>query len=264
MLSVLIITKDEEVHIKRLIDNVKDLADEIIILDSYSNDKTVEIAEKEQCKIYKNKFVNFSKQRNYLFNKCKIKSEWSLILDADEYLSENLKIEIKKTIKNTKFDAFNLKRRLIWKGEWVKRGYYPVWLLRLGRTKMLSCDENAVNEHIKCLSNNISSLKNDFYNHNLKNEKEWFKKHFIYAEFEKDRYFKDNENLKKRLMWNKAPIIIRPFLLIFFRIFFQLIFLDGIKAFQYHLYHSLIYKLIIDYKILIAFLKNEKFNTKHK
>ena len=84
---------------------------------------------------------------------------------------------------------------------------------------MLSCDENAVNEHIKCLSNNISSLKNDFYNHNLKNKKDLFKKHFIYAEFEKDRYFKDNETLKKRLIWNKAPIIIRPFLLIFLEFF---------------------------------------------
>ena len=61
--------KDEEVHIKRLIDNVKDLADEIIILNSYSNDKTVEIAEKEQCKIYKNKFVNFlNNETIYLIN----------------------------------------------------------------------------------------------------------------------------------------------------------------------------------------------------
>ncbi len=262
MLSVLIITKNEEIHLGRLIKNVKDLADEIIILDSFSSDQTIEIAKRENCTVFQNEFKNFSSQRNYLFKNCKIKNEWSLILDADEYLSNDLKNEIKQTIRNTKFDAFKFKRRLIWKNKWIKRGYYPIWLLRLGRTKTLFCDENIVNEHIQCKTNKVSDLKNDFFNHNLKNEKEWFKKHLIYAEFEKNRYFIKNEITKKRILWNKIPIILRPFLLFFYRFFIQLIFLDGLRGFQYHLYHSLIYKLIIDYKILIAVIKNEKFNTK--
>ena len=90
-------------------------------------------------------------------------TEWLFVLDADEYLMEPLE-KIRKTISNTDMDAF-IKRRFYWQGKWIKRGYYPTWLLRLGRAGMITCDERPINEHIICQSNKTGKLQEDFVDH---------------------------------------------------------------------------------------------------
>ena len=249
MISALIITKNESIHLQRLINNLSDLTNEIIILDSYSTDSTKEIAIKNNCKFFQRTFDNFSNQRNYLIKNIEIKNEWIIFIDADELLSDDLKNEIKEKIKDTSFNCYYIKRRFIWKNKWLKRGYYPKWFLRIGKKNDLYCDYNPVNEHLLSKSQNFSYLNHDFINHNLEDNDHWFKKHLVYAEFEKDRYF-NKETSEKRKLWNKLPLIIRPFMLLFYRLFINCIFLDGIKALEYHFYHSFIYKMIIDYKIL--------------
>lgn len=249
MISTLIITKNEEVHLQRLINNVRNISNEIIILDSFSTDKTKEIAIKNNCKFFQRSFDNFSNQRNYLLNNCDTKNKWVLFLDGDELLTPELVNEIKETIDKTSFDSFYIKRRFIWKGKWIKRGYYPKWFLRLGKKNYIYCDKNPVNEHILSKNNNVGYLKHDFLNQNLNENVHWFKKHLVYAEFEKDRYF-SKEDSKKRRIWNKLPLFIRPFILILYRFLINLVFLDGIRAIEYHIYQSFIYKMVIDYKIL--------------
>ena len=101
-----------------------------------------------------------------------------------------------------------------------------------------------------CLSKKVGRLSEDFIDYNLKDTKKWFNKHLIYAEMEADRYFVDNEIKKKRLIWNKLPLFFRPFLLLFYRLILKMSFLDGLYAIQYHLYHDLVYRMIIDIKIL--------------
>ena len=249
MISTLIITKNEEIHLQRLIDNVKNISNEIIILDSYSTDKTKEIALDNKCKFFQRTFDNFSNQRNYLLNNFNIKNEWILFMDGDELLTSDLIDEIKDTIDKTSFDCFFIKRRFIWKDKWIKRGYYPRWFLRLGKKNQIYCDNNPVNEHLLSKNNNVGYLKHDFVNQNLNENTHWFKKHLIYAEFEKDRYF-SHEISKKRRIWNRLPLFFRPFILIIYRFLINLVFLDGLRAIEYHFYHSFIYKMIIDYKIL--------------
>lgn len=254
---LLIISYNEELNIKYLLDNCSNFVDDIFILDSYSEDKTLEIAKLYTKNIFFNKFRNFYEQRNYLLNIVRKKipkddNTWFLILDCDEYLSNELKIEIKKSIKNSKYDGFYIKRRFIWKNKWIKYGgYYPLKLLRLIRSNNISLDKRIVNEHYLCNSNNTSELMNDFFDHNRKPLYNWFKKHINYARFESKMYF-SNFNVKtpKMKKWDKLPLLLRPFLLFFYRIFLKLGFLDGFFALFYHFLHSLVYRLLIDFYIL--------------
>ena len=102
------IAKNEEKNIAKSLDGVKDLADEIIVVDSGSTDKTVEIAQSCGAKIFKREFDSFSKQKNYALSLAS--NEWVLHLDADEVLSKELKQEIRRTLENTDCDGFFLIR----------------------------------------------------------------------------------------------------------------------------------------------------------
>lgn len=96
MLSSVILTKNEEKLIKDCIESIKDISDEIVVIDSDSKDQTAEIAKKLGAKVYNHNFVDFSRQRN--FSLTKVSNPWILFIDADERLSPKLKEEIRKAI----------------------------------------------------------------------------------------------------------------------------------------------------------------------
>jgi glycosyltransferase involved in cell wall biosynthesis len=104
--SVYIICKNEEKHIKRVLESVKDFS-EIIIVDSGSSDKTLEIATLYTNKIYHQDWMGFAKQKEYARSLCS--NEWVLNLDADEELTLELKNEIMKTIEENIIDGLNIK-----------------------------------------------------------------------------------------------------------------------------------------------------------
>ncbi len=104
--SVYIICKNEEKHIKRVLESVKDFS-EIIIVDSGSSDKTLEIATSYTNKIYHQGWMGFAKQKEYARSLCS--NEWVLNLDADEELTIELKNEIINTIEENKIDGLNIK-----------------------------------------------------------------------------------------------------------------------------------------------------------
>lgn len=248
-LVLAVITKNEEIHLERLLKNVKKIVSAIYIVDSYSTDNTAKIAKKYNSKFFRRKFDNFSNQRNYCISKIPKKFDWILFLDADEYLSTNLKKEIVDAINSNKFDAYKMKRRFIFEKTWIKRGYYPKWFIRIGRNGFLKCDKKKINEHLLCKSKKIGKLKNDFYDQNLNTREYWIKKHDQYSEFESERYFKKETNIN-RIIWNFLPLILRPLILFFFRIIIKMSFLDGISAIKYHFLHDLYYRLLIDVKIV--------------
>ena len=131
-LAVVILTYNEEVNIAQALASVVGWADEIHILDSLSTDRTIEIALQYGSHISQNKFVDYAKQRNHALEHLPIRSEWVFFLDADEWLPEALKQEISALIaSDPQENGFYIKWRLIWMGRWIRRGYYPSWILRL-------------------------------------------------------------------------------------------------------------------------------------
>jgi len=135
-LSVVIIALNEEDRIEEALESCSGIADEIVVIDGYSTDKTVEIAEKYGAKIYMNPFSDFGSQKNFALDKAK--NQWVLNLDADERVSGTLEKEIRhlkqKPDNEIDADGFLIKRKTFYLGRWIKHsGWYPDRKLRLFR-----------------------------------------------------------------------------------------------------------------------------------
>lgn len=268
-LAVIILTYNEEANIAQALNSVTGWANEIFILDSFSADQTLEIARQHGCQIAQNKFENYAKQRNHALDNLPICSEWVLFLDADEWLSDALKQEIFDLIATSPAEnGFYIKRRLIWMGRWIHRGYYPTWILRLFRHGKGRCEDRAVNEHF-IVEGQVGYLRNDFTDENRKGLTDWIAKHNGYATREAQEllnmrttqgYQEINAHLfgtqaqRKRWLryriWNNLPPLIRPFFYFFYRYILAGGFLDGREAFIYHFLQALWYPILIDIKYL--------------
>lgn len=133
-ISVVIISFNESLQIGRCLDSVKDLADEIIVVDSFSTDDTVQIAQSKGALIFQNPFEGHIQQKNYALTKARF--DYILSLDADEALDENLKNSILFVKSNWNRDAYYCNRFNNYCGYWVKYcGWYPDRKLRLFNKK---------------------------------------------------------------------------------------------------------------------------------
>ncbi len=155
-ISGLVITFNEEKNIDACLRSLFKVCDEVIVIDSESTDKTVEIARKAGAKVYLQPFLGDGLQRNYGLQYCK--NDWVLNLDADERLEADA-IETIKHLKleNTKFDAFEFKRKSLYKKKWIKCcGWYPDYVRRLFNRQKTKFKDIPV--HTKILSTNLKRL----------------------------------------------------------------------------------------------------------
>ena len=289
-ITVIILTYNEEIHIERAIKNVKKISDQIFIVDSYSNDKTIAIAKTNGAKIYKNKFINYSKQFKWALKNLPIKSKWVMRLDADEYLEDNLLKEIKRKLPHLSNDitGINLKRKHIFMGKWIKYGgRYPVTLLRLWRNNCADIEDRWMDEHMFLKKGRSVTFKYNFADHDLKNLNFWINKHNKYATREaidilikkfKISAKKTNLNTKnstlevsykrfiKEVIFNKTYFGFKSLLYFLYRYFFLLGFMDGKRGFIYHILQGFWYRFLVEAKVLeiesgIKNLKDKKTIT---
>ena len=273
-ISLIILTYNEEIHIERLLKNISDWAEEIFIVDSFSTDKTLEIAKKYGTKIFQHKFENQAQQFNWALDNIKIKNDWILRLDADEYLTEELKQEISEVLFNIRtsdvlnidITGFYIKRRVYFMGRWIKHGgYYPTWILRLFKKGKARSEQRQMDEHIVLLEGKVGKLKNDFIDDNKKDLTWWIEKHNNYASREANE--KMNYELKimnnegkiegqagrKRWLKNnfyyKMPMFLRACMYFCYRYFFRLGFLDGKEGLIFHFLQGFWYRFLVDAKI---------------
>jgi glycosyltransferase involved in cell wall biosynthesis len=129
-LSVVIITLNEEKNIGRCIESVKSVADEIVVVDSLSTDKTKEISEGLDARFIEQKFLGYVEQKNFALKACQY--DYVLSLDADEALDEELKKEILKVKNNFSATGYKFNRLTGYNGEWIRHcGWYPDAKIRL-------------------------------------------------------------------------------------------------------------------------------------
>jgi glycosyltransferase involved in cell wall biosynthesis len=129
-LSVVIITRNEEKNIARCIDSIKDIADEILVIDSFSTDTTEEICKHKGAKFIQHAFQGHIEQKNYALQQTAYPNVLSL--DADEALDETLKKSIAEVKESWKLDGYEMNRLSNYCGTWVKHcGWYPDRKLRL-------------------------------------------------------------------------------------------------------------------------------------
>ncbi len=158
-LSVVIITFNEEKNIDRCITSVKDIADEIVVVDSFSTDKTPEICKKHKVKFIQHKFDGYTEQKNLANAKAKFPLVFSL--DADEAPDETLKNEITHLKENPDAQGYSMNRLTNYCGKWIRHsGWYPdkklrLWDIRHGEWsgsyihEKVSMRDGAVIRHLK-------------------------------------------------------------------------------------------------------------------
>jgi len=147
-ISATIITYNEEKNIERCLKSLQGVVEEIIVVDSYSTDKTIEICNKYNAKVFQNAFNGYSQQKNFATSK----SSFDLILslDADEAISEKLKTSILEVKNNWKYNAYNFNRITNFCGNWIKHGgWYPDKQLRLWDKNWGDWNKSKIHEKIE-------------------------------------------------------------------------------------------------------------------
>jgi (heptosyl)LPS beta-1,4-glucosyltransferase len=140
-ISVVINTLNEEKNLPRALASIKGFADEVVVVDMKSDDKTAEIAKKAGAKVYQHKRIGYVEPaRNYAVSKTT--GEWILILDADEQAPKALIKELKKIVQKPKADYYRLPRKNIIFGKWIKHSrWWPDYNIRFFRKEFVSWSE---------------------------------------------------------------------------------------------------------------------------
>jgi glycosyltransferase involved in cell wall biosynthesis len=271
-ISVIILTYNEEMHIYRCIKNIKSIAKYIFVVDSFSTDKTIEIAQNMGALIYQNKWENnHAKQFNWALDNLPIKTKWILRLDADEYLTDELIEELKTRLPNLDDDILGiiLKRRYFFFEKWIRNGLYPVKLLRIFVYGKGRCESRWMDEHIQLFDGKMIEFKHDFIDENLNNIEWWINKHNNYAtreaidlldieygivgysknDSEKRIGIQAKEKREKKHLYIRLPLFIRAFIYFFYRYFIKLGFLEGTRGFILHFLQGLWYRILVDSKL---------------
>lgn len=271
-ITAIILTFDEELHIERCLENVLEIAERVVVVDSYSHDRTVEIARRLGAEVLQRPFKHQADQFQWALDTLDITSQWVLRLDADEYLELALLAEMQRRLPALPADVagVRLKRKLIFRNQWIRRGgYYPTVLLRLWRTGTAEVQQLWMDEHVMLKSGKTIVFDGDFCDHNLRDITWWTEKHNRYATRKMADFIAiehglvrpgsagavradDGRRAKRFLqdtLFRRSPLYLRSVLYFFYRYILRLGFLDGRRAFVWHALQGFWYFMLIDAKV---------------
>lgn len=283
-LSVIILTNNESKHIERCIKSLLQITNRIFIVDSFSTDDTVSIARNLGAVVIQNPWISYSFQFNFGIQNNPFKTTWVMRMDADEYITPELAEELKVSLQNVPSEVSGLyvKRRVIFMDKWIRRGgYYPIWLLRIWRNGLGTCEELWMDEHIKLSGGNTLQLQNDIVDHTLNNLTWWTQKHNNYAIREvidllNIKYNFDSKETVEPSFWGSQeqrtrflkvryaglPLFTRPFIYFGYRYILKGGFLDGTKGLIWHVLQGFWYRFLVDAKIYEVYHRAGKSKEK--
>lgn len=271
-ITAIILTLNEEIHLERCLSRILPLVQRVVVVDSYSTDKSVEIARRMGAEVLQHPFKNNADQFQWALDTIRPSTEWTLKLDADEYLENSAIDEIRKRLPTLSSDVTGLtfKLKVLFQGQWIRHGrYYSTIILRLWRTHAGAMEQRWMDEHIVLQHGKTERIiDGDLVDHNLNGISWWIDKHNRYATrhmvdyinleyglFSEDtRIFStDGRARRKRFLKNslygRAPIYLRATLFYLYRYFIRLGFLDGKIGFLFHFMHGFWMMMLIDAKI---------------
>lgn len=190
--SVMIFTLNEEIHLPSCLDAL-DWCDDIIVVDSFSSDRTEAICRERGARFFQNRFKGFGSQRNWALDNAQPRHSWILILDADERVTPELGRELKAIaeVDPAGVGAYRVRRRFYMWGRWLRySSLYPTWVVRfIHRDRVRYIDRG--HAETQEVDGEIRDLAHDLIDENLKGIDEWFERQNRYsrkdAEFELDR-----------------------------------------------------------------------------
>jgi glycosyltransferase involved in cell wall biosynthesis len=220
-LSVLILTKNEEKNIKRAIESVKDIADEIVVLDSGSTDRTVEIAKSLGAKVFFHQWDGYPQQLNRGIGLCS--EDWVLVLDADEEVSEELRNSISKAISSRTAEVYMVCRKTYYLGKFLEHTWYPEWRVRLFKKGLVRFEGDLHEQAI--FKGEAHRLRGELYHYSYESLYHQYEKTLKYARTMAESYHKKGKKFRLYNLLFNPPWS-------FFKVYFlQKGFLDGVRGF---------------------------------
>jgi glycosyltransferase involved in cell wall biosynthesis len=273
-LTALILTFNEERHIERCVRSLQGVAERVCVVDSFSKDKTVEIARSLGAEVEQHAWRNYADQFQWGVDHFRIASDWLLRLDADEYLDTALIDRLHRRLPTLDPGVTGLTVRLkvIFQQRWIRfGGYGSTNLLRLWRPRSGRIEQRWMDEQIVLDVGRTEYLGGYLVNEDLRPFHHWIDKHNKYATrlmvdainlehglFEVSRIVhSDNPQARRRRfledhVYRRLPMYLAPFLYYFYRYFVLLGFLDGRPGLVFHFNHALWYRVLESVKIAEA------------
>lgn len=280
-LTVVILTKNEEKNLRKCIESFRGCAKRFVVVDSFSTDGTEALCHQLDTELrlinasldfYQNKWISYADQLNWGLENTNITTEWSMRMDADEEIMEDLAAEISQNLPMIKSptNGIVLHRRVYFMGRWIKHGgRYPELLLRIFRTGTATCEMKIMDEHM-ILSKGITiEFEHDLIDNNQKDLEWWISKHNWYSNREVldhqmtlespmddslENGGKSTGQAKmKRVVKNngyyRLPKFFRAHLYFFYRYYIKFGFLDGLEGLIFHFLQAYWYRFLVDAKM---------------
>lgn len=266
-IAVVILTYNESKHIGRCLDSMRQVSDNIYIIDAFSTDDTVTIAEQYGAKVFTRKWLSYADQFQWALENCGIQTPWVMRMDADEYLEPALIKEINTAKVPDAVTGIYIRRKVLFKDKWIRYGgFYPHTLLRIWRNAQGSIEQRWMDEHIVLAGGETMLFKEHIVDHNLNSIHWWVNKHNNYAIremvdllnikygfLETDKRLLTSETSqakRKRFLKEKVYAALSPgaraSMYFFFRYFLRFGFMDGYKGFIFHFMQGYWYRLLVD------------------
>lgn len=255
-ITVIILTKNEEKNIEASIKSAKQIANRVIVVDSGSTDRTIELAEMLGAETCFHEWTGHAAQFNWALDNCEIKTNWVFRLDADERISEELAAEIIKKTQDSSVDGYEMRWRVYFMDKWIKHGgTHKPYFLRLFRYGKGRVEEKLMDEHI-IVDGTVDKLKGDLIHYDYKGLDAWLNKHIWYSNLELLMYDTQGDmtggnetQKKKRSIYYRLPLFLRARLYYWYRYYGQLGFLDGKEGKIYIFLQSYWFRFLVDAKI---------------
>ena len=260
-ISVLILTLNEELNLPGCLESVS-WSDDIVVFDSFSSDRTVEIAKAAGARVVKRKFDNWSAHQNWAMENIEFKYPWVFYLDADERC-DTILLEELLTIgsKTGEYSAYQVRRKDYFMGRWLRRAQlYPTWITRFFRPEKIKYDR-LVNP-VAIVDGQVGRLSGHLihypFSHGISH---WYARHNKYSDMEALELVKETKvKIKVRNIFGnpierrrtlkriayKLPY--RPLLMHLYLLFVRGAFLDGMPGINYACMRAT-YEYMIDLKV---------------
>ena len=269
--SVILLSFNSEDTLGATLARARQVSDEIFVIDSFSKDGTVALAESFGAKVVEHAFENYGAQRNWGIDNLPITGEWQLHLDADEVMDDELVAAIKALPDEPEHDGYFVPRYIRFLGRVLRHGgMSPTWHLRLFRTGVGRCEDRKYDQHYLLVGpeekgkGTTGQLPGAMIDDIAMSLSEWTARHNRWADAEVAELdsqegtgrlvadSKGNPAQRKRALrqkYNSMPLFIRPFALFGYRFFFKQGFLDGTEGFIFWVLQTFWFRFLIDAKI---------------
>jgi glycosyltransferase involved in cell wall biosynthesis len=272
-ITAIILSFNEEVHIARCIERLWPVVQRIVVIDSFSTDRTVEIARSLGAEVLQNVFRNHAAQFQWGVDHAQVTTDWTIRIDCDEYLEDGLIDAIVSQVPSLSQDvtACTFKLKVIFRGKFIRwGGCYRTILTRLWRTGVGHIEQRWMDERIVTTHGVHHRLQGgDLVDENLKDITWWTDKHNSYATkhmidfisleqplFPVDARIQADVNgtakwkrFLRNIVYGGAPLYLRAVLYFFQRYFLRLGFLDGRNGFAWHFLQGFWLFVLMDAKV---------------